>query len=94
MRTTNFKDILKKYENEIRFHFLDADNENIIYPAMKEYTAEILEEIEVKLKETFSRESTPEEKADAIIDYLQSKGLTPDQILQVIKIVKIKLIKK
>lgn len=46
---------------------------------------------ENELKNLFRRPSTVDEKAEAIISYLSSKGLTPDQMLEVIEVVKRKL---
>lgn len=43
------------------------------------------------LNKFFKKASTVEEKADAIIKYLQGVGLTLDQMLEVIQLVKRRL---
>lgn len=46
---------------------------------------------ENELKNLFKRPSTIDEKAEAIISYLSSKGITPDQMLDIIQLIKTKL---
>ncbi len=46
---------------------------------------------ENELKNLFRRPSTIDEKAEALISYLSSKGLTPNQMLDVIQLIKTKI---
>lgn len=43
------------------------------------------------LEKTFRRASTVDEKANAIIDYLIQAGLTPDQMLEVLRMARERL---